>query len=237
MQRSARLNAIENTSDWDEKNIFCMKELGRKLDTTCVLGLIEETQSFTMPVIGVITSNFGWRKNVAHNGIDIDLRRGCKVVAAFDGVVRFARWQGGYGNVVVVRHANGLETLYAHLSKIKVKVGQAVNSGDVVGLGGATGNATGPHLHFEVRLKSKPINPRYLIEFESEKLVSEKLVFKSTRSGWAAYPPDVKEYVAQKGETVLDVAKHFGLPVKLLAEHNCINQWSRLKPGQRILIG
>lgn len=231
-------SAIENQNDWDEKNIFSIKEITRKLDTTCVINILDEQHlGFSMPIVGVITSPFGWRNKANHNGIDINLNRGDKVVSAFDGIVRFAKFQGGFGNVVVVRHANGLETLYAHLSRIKVKVGQVVNSGDLLGLGGATGHATGNHLHFEVRLKSKPINPQYLIEFNEQKLVSEKLVFKSTRLGLAAYPPDTKEYVAHKGDTVFEVAKRFGIPAKSLAQNNGLNQWRRLKAGQRIMIG
>jgi murein DD-endopeptidase MepM/ murein hydrolase activator NlpD len=231
-------SVIENQDDWDETHIFSSRELTDKIDTTCIINLIDEQHiGFSLPIIGVTTSNFGWRDGRNHNGIDIDLNRGDKVVSAFEGVVRFAKFQGGFGNVVVVRHANGLETLYAHLSKIKVKTGQFVSAGDLLGLGGATGHATGTHLHFEVRLKSKPINPAYIIEFTSQKLVSDKLVFKTTRVGWAVYPPDTKEYIAQKGDTLFEVAKRFGVSAKALALQNGLNQWGRLKAGKRIVIG
>ncbi|MBI2269163.1 MAG: peptidoglycan DD-metalloendopeptidase family protein [Bacteroidetes bacterium] len=230
--------AVEKQNDWDEKHIFSVKELTERLDTTCVISLIDEQHmGYSLPIVGVITSKFGWRKTANHNGVDIDLNKGDKVVAAFDGVVRFARFQGGFGNVVIVRHANGLETLYAHLTKIKVKPGQVVNSGDLLGLGGSTGHSTGTHLHFEIRFKSKPINPMYLFEFAEQKLVSERLIIKSTRLGLSAYPPDIKEYIAKKGDTVFDVAKHFGVSAKALALQNKISQWSRLKAGQKIVIG
>lgn len=229
--------SVKNLEISDPASIFCWKDMNSRLDTTCVVKLTSEQHPcFTMPVNGIITCNFGWNKSYNHNGIDINLRKGDKVSSAFDGIVRFAKWENGYGNVVVIRHPNGLETLYAHLSKIKVKVGELVRSGDVIGLGGATGNATGNHLHFEVRLKSKPINPKYLIAFEDQRLISDSLVFKSGRSGWAAYPPDIREYIVQKGDTIFEVAKRFGLSVKTLAEQNCINQWLRLKPGQIITI-
>lgn len=232
--------ANEMHTDWDEKNIFPLNELNTKTDTTCIINLIDELHThFSLPFKGVITSTFGWRKayNSNHNGVDIDLERGDKVVAAFDGIVRFAKWQGGFGNVVVVRHSNGLETLYAHLSKLKVKVGQVINSGNILGLGGSTGHSTGSHLHFEVRFKSKPINPKYLIEFEREKLVCETVVLKTTRSGLAAFPPDTKEYFAQKGDTIFEVAKRFGVSAKTLSQRNGLNQWLRLKAGQKIVIG
>lgn len=229
---------VKNQEALDPASIFCWKDMNSRLDTTCVVNLTDNLHPcFTMPINGTITCNFGWNKTYNHNGIDINLRRGDKVSSAFDGVVRFAKWENGYGYVVVIRHPNGLETLYAHLSKIKVKVGERITSGDVVGLGGATGNATGNHLHFEVRLKSKPINPRYLIAFDDQKLISDTLIFKSGRMGWAAYPPDKKEYIVQKGDTIFEVAKRFGISAKTLAEQNCINQWLRLKPGQIITIG
>ncbi|MCC6690380.1 MAG: peptidoglycan DD-metalloendopeptidase family protein [Bacteroidia bacterium] len=230
--------AIENQGVWDEKHIFSDKELLAKLDTSYIINLIDvQDIGFFSPVNGVITSNFGWRDTRNHNGIDIDLNRGDKVYSAFEGVVRFAKYQGGFGNVVVVRHASGLETLYAHLWKIKVKAGDFVNAGDVLGLGGATGHATGTHLHFEVRLKSKPVNPAYVIDFASQKLISNKLQFKSTRLGWAAYPPDTKEYIARKGDTIVEVAKRFGLSAKELARINGLSQWSRLKAGRKICLG
>jgi murein DD-endopeptidase MepM/ murein hydrolase activator NlpD len=228
---------VKNQETSDPSSIFCWKDMNARLDTTCIVKLTNEQHPcFTMPVNGIITCNFGWNKSYNHNGIDINLRRGDKVSSAFDGIVRFAKWENGYGNVVVIRHPNGLETLYAHLSKIKVKVGELVTSGDVVGLGGATGNATGNHLHFEVRLKSKPINPKYLIAFEDQKLISDTLIFKCGKLGWAAYPPDTREYIVQKGDTIFEVAKRFGLSAKTLAEQNCINQWLRLRPGQVITI-
>jgi len=180
-----QLTDAEFKMDWDENHIFSLKELTDKLDTTCVVNLINDEHScFSLPIAGVITSNFGWRNTANHNGIDIDLNRGDKVVSTFDGIVRFAKFQGGFGNVVVVRHSNGLETLYAHLSKIKVKAGQVVTAGELLGLGGATGHARGTHLHFEVRFRSKPINPKYLIEFEEERLISEKLILRVLATVW-----------------------------------------------------
>lgn len=229
--------AYDIYTDWDEKNIFSMSELNSKKDTSYTLNLLTAQHSeFCLPFNGIITSKFGWRGKQAHNGIDIDLNKGDRVGAAFDGKVRFAKWQGGFGNVVVLRHKNGLETLYAHLSKIKVKVGQDVLANELIGLGGSTGRSSGSHLHFEVRLKSKPVNPSYLISFSNQTLISNTLTFKATKFGWAVYPPNVSEYVAEKGDTVFEVAKRFGISPVLIAQKNGLNRWQRLKPGQKIVI-
>ncbi|NCN65368.1 MAG: M23 family metallopeptidase, partial [Candidatus Altiarchaeum hamiconexum] len=99
-----------------------------------------------------------------------DLAKGDSVHSAFDGVVRVSRYFSGYGNIVVVRHYNGLETCYAHLSKLIAKVNQMVKTGEVLGLGGRTGRATCDHLHFEVRYLEEPINPRLVFDFENQKL-------------------------------------------------------------------
>src|SRR5574343_1124269 len=100
----------------------------------------------------MITSEFGWRKYRPHYGTDIDLEIGDTVVSAFDGMVRIARPKvGGYGNVVIIRHSNGLETVYAHLSKILVEPGQTIKAGELLGLGGNTGRSYGAHLHFDMR--------------------------------------------------------------------------------------
>ncbi len=120
----------------------------------------------TVPVQGVITSRFAAIENVrsgAHTGLDIGAASGTPILAVSDGVVTHASPMGSYGNLVTVSHGNGIETYYAHCSKILVKVGQQVSAGDKVALVGSTGNSTGPHLHLEVRINGTPVNPqRYL---------------------------------------------------------------------------
>ena len=122
-------------------------------------------QGFNWPVIGKVTSVFGPRRHPifktvrAHNGLDITGRTGDPIVAAKDGVVLSAGWRGGYGNAVVVSHGEGISTLYAHQSKMAVKEGDQVLRGELIGYVGSTGWSTGPHLHFEIRLNGKAIDP------------------------------------------------------------------------------
>ena len=120
----------------------------------------------TVPVQGVITSRFAAIENVrygAHTGLDIGAANGTKILAVADGVVKYASPMGTYGNLVIISHGNGIETYYAHCSRILVSVGQQVSSGDNIALVGSTGNSTGPHLHLEVRINGSPVNPqRYL---------------------------------------------------------------------------
>ncbi|MBK6833417.1 MAG: M23 family metallopeptidase [Bacteroidetes bacterium] len=128
-------------------------------DSTTIYLLDDWSCGFTVPCKGGVTSDFGWRRRRPHYGTDIDLETGDTVVAAFDGRVRIAKFNnGGYGNCVVIRHNNGLETVYAHLSKLLVEPGQEVASGTVIGLGGNTGHSFGSHLHFEVRFLGKPVD-------------------------------------------------------------------------------
>jgi murein DD-endopeptidase MepM/ murein hydrolase activator NlpD len=128
---------------------------------------------YAPPVSGpmVITSHFGKRRQGPHRGIDIDLETGDKVFSILPGKVRFVGYSRGHGHTVVVRHYNGLETVYAHLSKYEVKVNEVVGKGQVIGLGGKTGNARGSHLHMEVRFNGRCINPEYLFEFIDEPII------------------------------------------------------------------
>ncbi len=121
------------------------------------------------PVIGIVRSAFGSRSDpfsgegAFHAGIDLQAPTGTPVHATADGVIERAGWSSTYGKVVVINHGNGLETYYAHLSKMRVLPGEEVRRGEVIALSGCTGHATGPHVHYEVRLRGTPVNPyRYL---------------------------------------------------------------------------
>ena len=123
------------------------------------------TGRMTLPAKGWISSPFGWRRHPIfkvtkfHSGVDIAAPRGRKIVAADSGKVVHASWWGGYGQATIIDHGEGLTTVYAHQSRIVVAVGQGVNKGDTIGYIGSTGNATGPHLHFEVRKQGTPVDP------------------------------------------------------------------------------
>lgn len=147
--------------------------------------VIRDSSEFYFPMKNILTSSYGWRPkfNRAHRGVDILLRTGDPIRACFPGVVRIARPMGGYGNVVVIRHQNGLETVYGHMSKILVKPRQIVKAGEVIGLGGSTGNSTGPHLHFEVRFQYEPFDPEWLLDFSNYTLRTRRLHLDKTYFG------------------------------------------------------
>lgn len=151
--------------DWDIKEFNPYKD--DKIIWPLVINFSNER--FTMPIEGVVTSRYGWRRGRAHRGIDLDLVTGDNIKVVMDGKVRFAKYYGGFGNCVVVRHNNGLETIYAHMSKILVKPNDYVYSGQVIGKGGNTGRSYGSHLHFEARYKNHAIHPEYLFDFEGTK--------------------------------------------------------------------
>ena len=132
-----------------------------------------------------MTSEFGPRWHRYHYGTDLQLRIGDSVVSAFDGVVRIVKLSKGYGNVILIRHNNGLETVYGHLSKQLVLPNQEVKAGELIAWGGNTGRSTGPHLHFETRYLGIPINPRELIDFSTFKLKSN--IFWLTERSFRAY--------------------------------------------------
>lgn len=147
------------------KLIYKITELsGSKLDNP------DATGSFTYPVKARITSPYGPRRHPIfgvrsmHSGIDLAAPRGTGIKASEGGLVIYAGWYGGYGRVVIVDHSKGYTTLYAHLDKIDVQVGERIKQGKVVGREGATGYATGPHLHFEVRSNGKPQNPTLYLQ-------------------------------------------------------------------------
>ena len=163
---------------WNNEVCYTGKnnDLSKLNDTIWLCLNEEESNDFSIPVKGVVTSHYGYRSGRYHNGIDLALKIGDTVYAAFSGKIRYAKYNdGGFGNLVIIRHNNGLETFYAHLSKHLVVPNQDIKSGDPIGLGGNTGRSFGPHLHFEVRFYDGPINPEEIIDFTKKTLKKENL--------------------------------------------------------------
>ncbi len=224
---------------WDTYNLYPYDEALRKNDKELTLVLQDTLNfcNFVPPIKGLITSNFGFRDGRNHNGMDIDLQVWDPVKASFDGMVRIARYHPGYGRVVVVRHYNGLETLYAHLHRLKVKPGDIVEAGQVVGLGGSSGKSTGSHLHFEVRFKGKPLNPRSLIDFNNNKLVSDSLKLIKNKWSYTAVPLGIEYHTVKRGEHLSGIAKRYGTTINTLCELNGIRRNRPLRVGQKLRIG
>lgn len=186
-----------------------------------------------------ITSRFGMRRNRYHYGIDFRLNIGDTVVSAFDGKVRITKFdRRGYGSYVVVRHTNGLETVYGHLSKIKVTEGQSVLAGECIGLGGNTGRSTGSHLHFETRFLGNPINPEKFFNFETKE--PKQAEFLMVKNDAFDYIKEVNALKARKyhkvrsGDTLSRIARRYGTSVNNICRLNGISRNKTLRIGQQI---
>lgn len=212
------------------------------------------------PCLGHVTSNFGPRTRRFHNGTDLKVHVGDTIRAAFSGRVRIRRYNsGGYGYYVVLRHNQGLETIYGHLSKFIVAPNQEVKAGDPIGLGGSTGRSTGPHLHFETRIYGNPINPAKLFSFEDyvplhnkyfivkSKTFEERIAYSggsyegvraSTSEGSGNYKKgsysNIRYYTVQKGDVISRISSRSGVSVSKICELNHISKKTTIQPGQRL---
>jgi len=229
--------ATKYYGNWNTRMLFPYSDSLYKADTLVSLDLSPAISGpFVFPFNGVLTSTFGWRDSAFHRGIDIDLVRGDTVCAAFMGMVRYAGKSGGYGNVVIIRHYNGLETVYAHLWKIKCKPGDIVNSGQMIGLGGTSGHSTGTHLHFETRFRGVAINPAYLIDLQTRKLIGEKIDLVRTRQGYAVRPKGADFHVVKRGDNITSIAQQYGRTVKQIQAYNGWTGYVRLHAGDQVRV-
>ncbi len=161
---------------WNNKDIKLSTDKAFNKKTTYILPLLTENDhTYIIPCKGKIISPFGYRGGRVHSGTDIKLALNDEVYAAFDGEVRMAKRYSGYGNLVVIRHKNGLETYYGHLNAIKVKINQEVKAGDLIGLGGRTGRASTTHLHFETRFMGDAFNSAKLFDYDNFTLKSDTM--------------------------------------------------------------
>lgn len=224
---------------WDTKSVFNYDNEISANDSSLILTLTDTANycNFVAPLQDpVITSNFGWREGRNHNGIDLDLQVWDPVAAAFDGMVRVSLYHPGYGRVVVIRHYNGLETLYAHLHRLKVKTGDIVEAGQIIGLGGSSGRSSGSHLHFEVRFKGKPLNPRHLISFKQNRLISDSLKLVKRKYSYSALPTGIEYHTIQRGDFLFKIANRYGLSVRELCDLNGISRNKVLLVGRKLRI-
>ena len=204
-----------------------------------------DCRGFVFPVVksaaanNHVTSSFGARRRRYHYGTDIGLKVGDSVVSSFAGTVRIVEYEArGYGHYIVIRHNNGLETLYAHLSKPLVKVNQEVTAGQLIGLGGSTGRSTGPHLHFEFRFLGNAFNTGKIIDYSTERCFADSYCI--TKSETFRHKADVERFNQMKyhrvrqGETLSYIAKRYGTTVKRICRLNHISRTTVIRPGRSI---
>lgn len=195
--------------------------------------LVIMMKDFCMPTDSTrITDKYGYRPRRArvHYGLDIKVLTGDTIRAAFDGKVRISRYERrGYGHYLVIRHPNGLETLYGHLSKKIVKENQIVRAGEPIGLGGNTGRSTGSHLHFETRILGKPINPAFMFNFPDQCAETDVYVYRKS---------DDKEvyYKVKSGDTLTRIAARNETTVSSICKLNGISRNAVLRVGQTLRV-
>ena len=222
-----------------------------------------DLSNYCMPTPSTrVTDIFGYRprRGRVHQGLDIKVYEGDTLYAAFEGKVRITAYQrNGYGHYVVIRHTNGIETLYAHMSRILVDENETVKVGQPIGLGGNTGRSTGSHLHFETILMGMSIDPALLFDFPGQKVTGDSYVFrkadpkhsqklkgsgikskdkdkvraKATKGGKSS---KTKYHSVKRGDTIGKIAKKHGVSQKALLRLNGLKSTSVLRPGQKLRI-
>ncbi|WP_175490945.1 M23 family metallopeptidase [Pontibacter chinhatensis] len=233
---------------WDTQNINPYRMDSRQMKDTVDIKLYDPAQNreYNMPLEKTpITSKFGPRSGRWHYGTDIDLDTGDSIYAAFDGVVRINKWDGGgYGNYIVLRHYNGLETLYGHMSRTIAKTGDFVKAGEVIGLGGSTGRSSGPHLHYEVRYQGNPLDPEniydfpdYLLKGDSYQITSAVFNYANrSKSGVSSGGRRAVYHKVRGGDTLSGIAKRYGVSVSQLTRLNGISTRTTLRVGRSLRV-
>lgn len=201
--------------------------------------LLTEHSEYVHPRLDRVTSGFGVRRGRFHYGTDVDLNTGDSLFAAFDGVVRVSKYNKGYGHMVVIRHANGLETVYAHLYKRKVDSNDVVKAGQFIGYGGNTGRSYGSHLHFETRYLGVAINPQDIINFETGELISDTLSLTAANFSHIKRIQELKKakYIKIKsGDCLSKIAVRYGTSVSRLCQLNGISRTTVLRVGKTLRV-
>lgn len=263
--KAEELNLIVNYSDvnpfisenWDNKR-FSPYPIPIK---NVPFQLLFRDSIYASPILidKVITSRYGWRNRRPHKGIDIDLVTGDTLRAILDGKVRYVGYHSGHGRTIVIRHSNGLELVYAHLSKQLVEENDIVLKGQVIGRGGVSGNARGSHLHLEVIYKGNYINPEYLFDFSkqnkirsdefwvtnkwtsphlhSSKRKSKINIATSFEDATLQKVAKVKTHRIRKGDSLSRIANKYGVSISAICKANGIRRTTTLRIGKRLIIG
>ena len=246
------------TQNWDTSKIHAYNVELKDLPMSMVIDLVDTLKSYHYPFKGRVTSKYGPRRRGIHQGTDIDLETGDPIYATFDGRVRHTTYVArGYGHLIIIRHDNGLETFYAHLSEVNVKPGDWVTAGQVIGKGGNTGRSTGSHLHYEMRYKGHSFDPERLINFTTGDLRRERFLLKRTYfSPYSRFTQDfdeviqsdeedkkiaaeaaaIKYHIVKKGDTLGRIAINNHTTVTKLCQLNGLKKTSTLRIGQRIRV-
>ncbi len=214
---------------------------GKKVDLpdSCVI----DCSTFVLPMDSMtrVTSKYGPRRRRMHKGIDLKVQIGDTIRAAFDGKVRIKNFERrGYGYYLVIRHPNGLETVYGHLSKFLVGVNDIVRAGDPIALGGNTGRSTGSHLHFETRFLGQAINPADIIDFDNSIPHQDQYVFRNVKINgrksniYTSSNSQMVYHRVKSGDTLGKIARIYGTTVNELCRLNGLKSTSMLRIGQSI---
>lgn len=240
------------TEGWNSKSVNPFKE--KDVPDTQVINVT----GYVMPHLGPLTSPYGYRKRFRrmHKGVDIGIQSNDTIRAAFDGKVRLTAYEGrGYGNYIILRHPNGLETVYGHLNKHLVKPDDVVRAGDPIGLGGSTGRSTGPHLHFETRFMGYAINPSAIFDFANHATHTDEYTFSKTtytkarnfapsrnkrelaqeeKNTYKSGDKEIASYTVKKGDTLNKIAKAYGMSATSLRKLNNLDSKATIKVGQEL---
>ena len=246
---------------WDTTTLFPYREVDMSgMPKSVVIDLVDSLTCYHCPYQGTVHPHgkYGPRRRRQHQGVDLPLKTGDPVYATFCGRVRISQYnKGGYGNLVIIRHDNGLETYYGHLSERMVEPGQWVEAGQIIGLGGSTGRSTGPHLHFETRYYGQSFDPERLIDFKNGTLSRETFLLKKSffsiysNAGQdfedeianeeqdkkeAAEKAAMKYYKIRSGDTLGAIARRHGTTVANLCRLNGIKSTTILRIGRSLRV-
>lgn len=234
------VTAFEYFSAWDSQKINIYNFNPKDFKDTVYVKLYDTFfgTDYKMPLDETrITSEFGFRRYRWHHGTDLKLTTGTPIYSTFDGIVRIRSYdRNGYGYYVVVRHKNGLETLYGHMSKILVDIGQEVKAGDMLGLGGNTGRSTGPHLHFEVRYQGLSINPTEIFDFNLGRIKNDVYMITASSFDHVVQTQQSAYHRVRRGENLSVIARRYGVRVSTLTRLNNISVNTTLRVGQQLRI-